>query len=49
MICSGEAAELEVGVSTTVYETGIEETTVLLAGQSVTSGAQEVMVTAEVE
>jgi hypothetical protein len=47
--CSGEAGELAAGVSTTVYETGTSETTVLLAGQSVMSAAQEVIVTAEVE
>jgi hypothetical protein len=47
--CSGDAGELAAEVSITVYETGISEVTVLLAGQSVTSAAQEVMVAMEVE
>ena len=51
VVCSGDAGELASGVVTTEYETGIslEDTTVLLAGQSVTSSAQEVIVTADVE
>jgi hypothetical protein len=51
VVCSGEAGELDAGVVITEYEMGIslEDTIVLLAGQSVTSSAQEVIVTADVE
>jgi hypothetical protein len=51
VVCSGDAGELADGVVITEYEMGIllEDTTVLLAGQSVTSSAQEVIVTADVE
>jgi hypothetical protein len=51
VVCSGDAGELASGVVTTEYEIGIslEDMTVLLAGQSVTSSAQEVIVTADVE
>jgi hypothetical protein len=51
VVCSGDAGELASGVVTTEYETGIslEDTMVLLAGQSVTSSAQDVIVTADVE
>jgi len=51
LVCSGDAGELASGVVTTEYEIGIllEDTTVLLAGQSVTSSAQDVTVTADVE
>jgi hypothetical protein len=51
VVCSGDAGELAAGVVTTEYEMGIslEDTIVLLAGQSVTSAAQEVIVTADVE
>jgi hypothetical protein len=51
VVCSGDAGELASGVVTTEYEMGIslEDTTVLLAGQSVTSSAQEMIVTADVE
>jgi hypothetical protein len=51
VVCSGDASELAAGVVITEYEIGIslEDMTVLLAGQSVTSSAQEVIVTADVE